>query len=107
MSALTFKLKSVSPTPVDVSILSPSRLANASLSEISRLRLQDGRNPISVGDLFEVSGSDLGSNATTQRLLAAGAKVYQGHDAEYAKGVDVVVTSTAVREDNPEVVAAR
>ncbi|MDR3429944.1 MULTISPECIES: UDP-N-acetylmuramate--L-alanine ligase [Silvimonas] len=56
---------------------------------------------------FEVSGSDLGSNATTQRLIAAGAKVYQGHSADYARGVDVVVTSTAVTADNPEVLAAR
>lgn len=56
---------------------------------------------------FEVSGSDLGSNAVTKRLADAGAKVYQGHDAAFQKSADVVVTSTAVRADNPEVLAAR
>ncbi|MBB5192213.1 UDP-N-acetylmuramate--alanine ligase [Silvimonas terrae] len=56
---------------------------------------------------FEVSGSDLGQNATTQRLIKAGATVHQGHSADYAKGVDVVVTSTAVGSENPEVQAAR
>ncbi|KPC52225.1 UDP-N-acetylmuramate--L-alanine ligase [Amantichitinum ursilacus] len=56
---------------------------------------------------FEVSGSDLGSNATTQRLANAGAIVHQGHAAEYIKGADVVVISSAVNEQNPEVMAAR
>lgn len=56
---------------------------------------------------FEVSGSDLGSNATTLRLAGAGAQVHIGHDAEYIAGADVVVISSAVNADNPEVVAAR
>ncbi|WP_028450232.1 MULTISPECIES: UDP-N-acetylmuramate--L-alanine ligase [Chitinibacter] len=56
---------------------------------------------------FEVSGSDLGSNATTQRLAAAGAEVHQGHAAEFVAHADVVVISSAVKDDNPEVVEAR
>ncbi|WP_410500007.1 UDP-N-acetylmuramate--L-alanine ligase [Chitinibacter sp. S2-10] len=56
---------------------------------------------------FEVSGSDLGSNATTQRLAAAGAQVYQGHAAEFVANADVVVISSAVKDDNPEVIEAR
>ncbi|WP_028455648.1 UDP-N-acetylmuramate--L-alanine ligase [Chitinilyticum litopenaei] len=56
---------------------------------------------------YRVSGSDLGSNATTRRLEAAGATVYQGHATEYMQGADVVVISSAVKDDNPEVVAAR
>ena len=56
---------------------------------------------------FSVSGSDLGSNATTKRLKAAGAKVFVGHAAEQVADADVVVTSTAVREDNPEVLEAK
>ncbi|QLI81151.1 UDP-N-acetylmuramate--L-alanine ligase [Chitinibacter fontanus] len=56
---------------------------------------------------FEVSGSDLGSNATTQRLTAAGAEVHQGHAAEFVANADVVVISSAVKDDNPEVVEAR
>ena len=56
---------------------------------------------------FTVSGSDLASNATTQRLAAFGATVYQGHIAENIKEADVVVVSSAVNEKNPEVKAAR
>jgi len=56
---------------------------------------------------FSVSGSDLAVNATTQRLVSLGAKVYQGHAAENLKDADVVVVSTAVSDTNPEVVEAR
>ncbi|NVD99143.1 MULTISPECIES: UDP-N-acetylmuramate--L-alanine ligase [unclassified Massilia] len=56
---------------------------------------------------YNVSGSDLGSNAVTQRLSDMGATVQQGHAAENIGAADAVVTSTAVKEDNPEVVAAR
>ncbi|RJG05050.1 UDP-N-acetylmuramate--L-alanine ligase [Noviherbaspirillum cavernae] len=56
---------------------------------------------------YTVSGSDLGSNAATQRLAQLGAKVTQGHAAQNIEGADAVVTSTAVKQDNPEVVAAR
>jgi len=56
---------------------------------------------------FNVSGSDLASNATTKRLTAFGATVYQGHAAENVKEADVVVVSSAVNEENPEVKAAR
>lgn len=56
---------------------------------------------------FSVSGSDLADNSTTRRLAGLGAKVYQGHAAENLGVADVVVVSTAVSDDNPEVVAAR
>lgn len=56
---------------------------------------------------YNVSGSDLGSNAVTQRLTDMGATVHQGHDAAFIGNADAVVTSTAVKADNPEVVAAR
>ena len=56
---------------------------------------------------FNVSGSDLASNATTQRLHKFGATVYQGHATENLKNADVVVVSSAVNETNPEVIAAR
>lgn len=56
---------------------------------------------------FSVSGSDLASNSTTQRLGKLGAQVFQGHDAANLQDADVVVVSSAVREDNPEVMAAR
>jgi UDP-N-acetylmuramate--alanine ligase len=56
---------------------------------------------------YRVSGSDLGSNAATARLTDMGVKVALGHEAGNVEGADAVVTSTAVRQDNPEVVAAR
>ena len=56
---------------------------------------------------YNVSGSDLGSNAASQRLESLGANVMLGHAASNVDGADVVVTSTAVKGDNPEVVAAR
>ncbi|MBN1663003.1 MAG: UDP-N-acetylmuramate--L-alanine ligase [Deltaproteobacteria bacterium] len=55
---------------------------------------------------YAVSGSDLGQSDITQRLSALGAKIAVGHDAGNLREVDVVVTSTAVRADNPEVVEA-
>lgn len=56
---------------------------------------------------FEVSGSDLASNATTKRLASFGATVYQGHAKEHLNDADVVVVSSAVNEQNPEIIAAR
>ncbi|MBV8632912.1 MAG: UDP-N-acetylmuramate--L-alanine ligase, partial [Burkholderiaceae bacterium] len=56
---------------------------------------------------YTVSGSDLGSNAVTERLAALGAKVFQGHAAKNIEGADAIVVSTAVKSDNPEVMAGR
>jgi UDP-N-acetylmuramate--alanine ligase len=56
---------------------------------------------------YEISGSDLGESATTRRLAELGAKVMIGHDAGHIAGTDCVVTSSAVKPDNPEVTAAR
>ncbi|WP_175923153.1 UDP-N-acetylmuramate--L-alanine ligase [Burkholderia latens] len=56
---------------------------------------------------YEVSGSDLARNAVTDRLQALGARIAIGHDAANIEGANAVVVSTAVRSDNPEVLAAR
>jgi len=56
---------------------------------------------------YTVSGSDQAETATTRRLASLGIRVHIGHDAEYIAGAEAVVTSTAVRGDNPEVIAAR
>lgn len=56
---------------------------------------------------YTISGSDLGSNAATRRLVELGAKVTLGHAAENIANADAIVTSTAVKQDNPEVIAAR
>ncbi len=55
----------------------------------------------------EVSGSDLRESDTTRRLRSLGARITIGHRPEAVEGVDVVVMSSAVGEDNPEVAAAR
>jgi len=56
---------------------------------------------------YTISGSDLADNATTKRLATLGIKTYVGHSADHVKGADAVVTSTAVKQDNPEVIRAR
>lgn len=56
---------------------------------------------------FEVSGSDIGDNTATRRLEQMGCRVYKGHAADNIAQANVVVVSTAVGEDNPEVQAAR
>lgn len=56
---------------------------------------------------YQVSGSDLARNAVTDRLAALGARIAIGHDAANIEGANAVVVSTAVRSDNPEVLAAR
>ncbi len=55
---------------------------------------------------YKVSGSDLRQSDTTERLASLGGEIHIGHASENLKNVDVVVTSTAVRPDNPEVVEA-
>ncbi len=56
---------------------------------------------------YVVSGSDLAKSAVTERLQSFGARVFCGHDKKHIRGADAVVISSAVHEDNPEVVAAR
>jgi UDP-N-acetylmuramate--alanine ligase len=56
---------------------------------------------------YQVSGSDLAPNAATRRLAAMGSAIVFEHKGDNIQGADAVVVSTAVRPDNPEVVAAR
>lgn len=56
---------------------------------------------------YEVSGSDTGANSSTEHLANRGATVFYGHAAAHQANADVVVTSTAIAADNPEVLAAR
>ena len=60
-----------------------------------------------VNQGYAVSGSDLGDNDATRRLARMGARVLRGHDAAHVADADVLVVSTAAKEDNPEVQAAR
>jgi UDP-N-acetylmuramate--alanine ligase len=56
---------------------------------------------------YQVSGSDLKETEITRRLQALGGGIAYGHKAEHILGAEVIVTSSAVRPDNPEVLAAR
>ena len=73
-------------------------IGGAGLSAIARIMLQRG---------VEVSGSDGADSATLDALRELGARVHVGHAADQVADADTVVVSTAVREDNPEVVEAR
>jgi UDP-N-acetylmuramate--alanine ligase len=55
---------------------------------------------------YKVSGSDLKSSSVTQRLAGLGAAVFEGHRAENIVGAEVVVTSSAIATENPEVIEA-
>ncbi len=56
---------------------------------------------------YEVSGSDIAANPLTRRLEALGVRFHQGHHADHLGEAQVVVHTTAVKEDNPELAAAR
>lgn len=72
-------------------------IGGAGMSGIAEVLLNQG---------YRISGSDLGESTATRRLVALGAQVFVGHDAAHIEGADAIVTSTAVKEDNAEVVAA-
>ncbi len=72
-------------------------IGGAGLSAIARIMLSRG---------ITVSGSDAAESATLASLRDLGARVHVGHAADQVEGADTVVVSTAVREDNPEVVEA-
>lgn len=55
---------------------------------------------------YAVSGSDISESSNTQRLAAQGAHISIGHDATHVAAADVVVKSTAIPDDNPEIIAA-
>ncbi|HBI83124.1 UDP-N-acetylmuramate--L-alanine ligase [Orrella sp. NBD-18] len=56
---------------------------------------------------YRITGSDLAESAVTQRLAELGARIFIGHQSEHVAGADAIVTSTAVANNNPEVIAAR
>ena len=56
---------------------------------------------------YKISGSDLKSSPVTQRLVSLGATAFEGHQAENIQGAEVVVTSSAITAENPEVIEAR
>jgi UDP-N-acetylmuramate--alanine ligase len=73
-------------------------IGGAGMSGIAEVLLNQG---------FEISGSDQRRSPLTDHLASLGARVFLGHAASHVAGVQVVVTSTAVPADNPEVLEAR
>lgn len=73
-------------------------IGGAGMSGIAEVLLNQG---------YVISGSDLNVGGITQRLSDLGARIHIGHDAAHIEGADCLVTSTAVKPDNPEVLAAR
>jgi len=55
---------------------------------------------------YGITGSDVSLSDITQRLTSLGAVIFSGHQASHLRDADVVVTSTAVKDDNPEVLEA-
>lgn len=56
---------------------------------------------------YRVTGSDMATNVATERLESLGVSIYHQHDGRNVHGADVVVVSSAIKADNPEVVTAR
>ncbi|HSS99569.1 MAG TPA: Mur ligase domain-containing protein, partial [Terriglobales bacterium] len=55
---------------------------------------------------YKISGSDLKGSSVTQRLAGLGATIFEGHRAEHISGAEVIVTSSAIATENPEVAEA-
>ncbi|MCT7942294.1 MULTISPECIES: UDP-N-acetylmuramate--L-alanine ligase [Shewanella] len=60
-----------------------------------------------VNEGYQISGSDIAVNSVTERLARLGAKIIIGHHADNVAGVDVVVVSTAINKQNPEIISAQ
>jgi UDP-N-acetylmuramate--alanine ligase len=73
-------------------------IGGAGMSGIAEVLLNEG---------YQISGSDISSNAVTENLTAKGATIYFGHQASNVEKASVVVVSTAIKQDNPELVAAK
>ncbi|MGY5611736.1 UDP-N-acetylmuramate--L-alanine ligase [Vibrio brasiliensis] len=73
-------------------------IGGAGMSGIAEVLLNEG---------YQISGSDIAANVTTERLIKKGATVFIGHAKENVSEASVVVVSTAINEENPEIIAAR
>ncbi len=73
-------------------------IGGAGMGGIAEVLLNEG---------YQISGSDIGENQVVKRLTALGAKVFIGHESDNISGASVIVVSTAIDSDNPELVAAK
>lgn len=86
------------PADADLGVVHFVAIGGAGMSGVARIMLDHG-----VG----VQGSDLASSGVLDDLAARGARIHEGHDAAYLDGADTVVVSSAIRETNVELAAAR
>ena len=90
-----------------------ARFNNPSMGRIRRIHFvgiggvgMAGIAEVLLNEGYLVSGSDINSNNLTRRLAQSGATVYEGHNASQVESVDVVVISSAINEQNPEIKTA-
>jgi UDP-N-acetylmuramate--alanine ligase len=86
------------PVPFDIGPVHFIGIGGIGMSGIAEIMLRIG---------YTVQGSDAKASANTERLEKLGAKVFIGHDAAHVDGASAVVYSTAVKADNPEMIAGR
>jgi UDP-N-acetylmuramate--alanine ligase len=86
------------PVPFDIGPVHFVGIGGIGMSGIAEIMLRIG---------YQVQGSDAKASANTERLEELGARIFIGHDPAHVEGASAVVYSTAVKADNPEMVAAR
>ncbi|QUD87752.1 UDP-N-acetylmuramate--L-alanine ligase [Phenylobacterium montanum] len=86
------------PVPFDLGPVHFVGIGGIGMSGIAEIMLRIG---------YTVQGSDAKASANTERLQKLGAKIFIGHDAAHVAGASAIVYSTAVKADNPEMVAGR
>ena len=86
------------PVPFDLGPVHFIGIGGIGMSGIAEIMLRIG---------YTVQGSDAKASANTERLEKLGARIFIGHDASHVEGASAIVYSTAVRPDNPEMVAGR
>ena len=86
------------PVPFEIGPVHFTGIGGIGMSGVAEIMLRIG---------YAVQGSDAKASANTERLQALGARIFLGHDGAHIDGTSALVYSTAVRPDNPELVAAR
>ena len=86
------------PVPFDIGPVHFTGIGGIGMSGIAEIMLRLG---------YKVQGSDAKASTNTERLQTLGATIFVGHDGAHIAGVSAVVYSTAIKPDNPELVAAR
>lgn len=92
------KIRAVVPEMRRVKCIHFVGIGGAGMSGIAEVLLNEG---------YQISGSDLAANPVTESLASKGAEIFFGHNESNIEKASVVVVSTAIREDNPELVAAK